>query len=60
MSTQAQAWLTRSLARYRIAQDSTHVVMPNIDGLTRQFEYHKGGVELVGFNTQIVDHGIGQ
>ena len=30
-----------------------------IDGLTRDFKYTKGGVDLVGFNTQIVDHGIG-
>eukprot|EP00040_Diaphanoeca_grandis_P009341 m.48480 g.48480 ORF g.48480 m.48480 type:complete len:557 (+) comp20764_c0_seq1:113-1783(+) len=44
---------------FRIAQDRTHVVMPMIDGLTRDFKYSKGGVELVGFNTKLVDHGIG-
>jgi polypeptide N-acetylgalactosaminyltransferase len=35
------------------------VVMPIIDGLTRDFKYSPGGVELVGFNTRLVDHGIG-
>lgn len=32
--------------------------MPIIDGLSRQFKYSPGGVELVGFNTRLVDHGI--
>ena len=44
---------------YRIYQDKSHVVMPIIDGLSRKFEYSPGGVELVGFNTRLVDHGIG-
>ena len=26
---------------------------------SRQFKYSPGGVELVGFNTRLVDHGIG-
>eukprot|EP00038_Savillea_parva_P030681 m.79452 g.79452 ORF g.79452 m.79452 type:complete len:571 (+) comp9291_c0_seq1:248-1960(+) len=43
---------------YRIWQDRTHVVMPIIDGLSRDFKYSPGGVELVGFNTRLVDHGI--
>jgi hypothetical protein len=34
------------------------VVMPIIDGLSREFKYSPGGVELVGFNTRLVDHGI--
>ena len=33
--------------------------MPIIDGLSRQFKYSAGGIELVGFNTRLVDHGIG-
>lgn len=32
--------------------------MPIIDGLSRQFKYSAGGVELVGFNTKLVDHGM--
>lgn len=42
----------------RIAQDKTHVVMPIIDSLDRSFKYSAGGIELVGFNTKLVDHGI--
>ena len=34
------------------------MVMPIIDGLSREFKYSPGGVELVGFNTRLVDHGI--
>jgi len=44
---------------YRIWEDKSNVVMPIIDGLSRQFKYSAGGVELVGFNTKLVDHGIG-
>lgn len=43
---------------HRIAEDRRHVVMPVIDGLSREFKYTPGGVELVGFNTRLVDHGI--
>lgn len=49
-------WLEPLL--YRIAQDRHHVVFPAIDGLSQKFEYTKGGIELVGFNTQLQDHGI--
>ena len=44
--------------RYRIWEDKSNVVMPIIDGLSRQFKYSAGGVELVGFNTKLVDHGM--
>eukprot|EP00040_Diaphanoeca_grandis_P039942 m.260673 g.260673 ORF g.260673 m.260673 type:complete len:553 (-) comp40432_c0_seq1:21-1679(-) len=43
---------------YRIAQDRKHIVMPKIDGADRDFNYRKGGIELVGFNTGLVDHGM--
>lgn len=49
-------WLEPLMAR--IAEDSVHVVMPIIDGLDRDFNYNAGGIELVGFNTKLVDHGI--
>eukprot|EP00051_Salpingoeca_urceolata_P031183 m.10647 g.10647 ORF g.10647 m.10647 type:complete len:551 (-) comp3826_c0_seq2:36-1688(-) len=49
-------WLEPLMAR--IGEDSTHVVMPIIDGLDKNFQYHKGGIELVGFNTKLVDHGM--
>lgn len=29
-----------------------------IDGIDRDWNYKPGGVELVGFNTRLVDHGI--
>lgn len=32
--------------------------MPKIDGADRDFNYKAGGVELVGFNTGVVDHGM--
>lgn len=44
--------------RYRISQGRQHVVMPMIDGIDRDWNYKPGGVELVGFNTRLVDHGI--
>eukprot|EP00038_Savillea_parva_P031856 m.91326 g.91326 ORF g.91326 m.91326 type:complete len:577 (+) comp9897_c0_seq2:72-1802(+) len=43
---------------YRISQDRRHIVMPMIDGADRQFNYHAGGIALVGFNTGLVDHGM--
>ena len=43
---------------YRIHQDRRHIVMPKIDGADRDFNYKAGGIELVGFNTGVVDHGI--
>eukprot|EP00041_Stephanoeca_diplocostata_P003202 m.32547 g.32547 ORF g.32547 m.32547 type:complete len:596 (+) comp14138_c0_seq1:74-1861(+) len=43
---------------FRISQDRRHIVMPKIDGADRDFNYHRGGIELVGFNTGLVDHGM--
>ena len=43
----------------RVSENKRHVVMPIIDGLSQSFEYSAGGIELVGFNTLIVDHGMG-
>eukprot|EP00037_Helgoeca_nana_P014166 m.132050 g.132050 ORF g.132050 m.132050 type:complete len:462 (-) comp22426_c0_seq38:1411-2796(-) len=43
---------------YRISQGREHVVMPMIDGIDKQWNYKPGGVELIGFNTKLVDHGI--
>eukprot|EP00930_Biecheleria_cincta_P002724 TRINITY_DN103715_c0_g1_i1.p1 TRINITY_DN103715_c0_g1~~TRINITY_DN103715_c0_g1_i1.p1 ORF type:complete len:636 (+),score=76.89 TRINITY_DN103715_c0_g1_i1:163-2070(+) len=43
---------------YRISQGRDHVVMPIIDGIDRAWNYKPGGVELVGYNTHLVDHGI--
>jgi len=43
---------------FRIHQGREHVVMPMIDGIDRNWNYKPGGVELVGFNTRLVDHGI--
>ena len=52
-----EGWL--QVMMKRISEDSHHVVMPIIDGLSQTFDYSAGGIELVGFNTQIVDHGMG-
>lgn len=51
-------WLEPLL--YRVQQDRRHVVMPIIDGLTNDgsYSYKRGGIELVGFNAHLVDHGI--
>lgn len=43
---------------YRISQGRHHIVMPKIDGADRNFNYKAGGIELVGFNTGLVDHGM--
>eukprot|EP00040_Diaphanoeca_grandis_P028697 m.166617 g.166617 ORF g.166617 m.166617 type:complete len:607 (-) comp31434_c0_seq1:94-1914(-) len=43
---------------YRISQDWQNVVMPKIDTLDREFNYKPGGVELIGFNSKLVDHGM--
>lgn len=51
-----EGWLQVLLKR--VGEDPKHVVMPIIDGLSRTFEYAKGGIELVGFNARIVDHGM--
>jgi len=32
--------------------------MPKIDAVDRDFNYKPGGVELVGFNSRLTDHGI--
>ncbi|CAK0881888.1 unnamed protein product, partial [Prorocentrum cordatum] len=52
----SEGWLEPLM--YRISQGREHVVMPAIDGIDKKWKYKKGGVELVGFNTALVDHGI--
>ena len=44
-------------SRHAIAR-LLYQVMPKIDGADRDFNYKAGGVELVGFNTGVVDHGM--
>jgi polypeptide N-acetylgalactosaminyltransferase len=48
----SEGWLEYSMDR--IADDPKHVVMPIIDSLSRNMVYTAGGIELVGFNTHLV------
>lgn len=57
-------WLTFLMWRIQDSKASSNrqfpdrVVFPIIDGLTKQFQYNKGGIELVGWNARLQDHGM--